>query len=40
MPPQLLVASTNPKKLKELQDLLAGLPYQITGLATATADLK
>ncbi len=31
--PRLLVASTNPKKLKELQDLLAGLPYTAEGLA-------
>ncbi len=33
-PRQLLIASTNPKKLKEMQDLLSGLPYTITSLAS------
>ena len=33
MPPELLVASTNPKKLKELQELLALMPYAIRGLS-------
>jgi len=30
--PQLLVASTNAKKLKELRDLLKGLPFEVVGL--------
>ena len=31
--PRLLVASTNAKKLKELRDLLTGLPFEVVGLA-------
>jgi len=30
--PRLLVASTNAKKLKELRDLLKGLPFEVVGL--------